>query len=221
MLLDDFGSLEETTAGRGGVLHRLDARVKLIAAVAFVVVVALVPLGSWSALGGLGLVLAVLIVLSGASPVRLILRWLGFLLLVGFLAALTAGSRAEAEGMTWGMVVLNLLAKNSLAFLMMMVLAEVTPWNKLLGAMRRLGAPAVLIATLGFMQRYIFVLSDELSRMITARRARSFQRRGGLSFKALSSLVGVLLIRALEREERVHAAMTARGWDGTMRALDD
>lgn len=220
MSLDDFGSLEGTARGEGP-LHRLDARVKLVAAVAFVVAVAVVPLGAWRALGGLALVLAVLIILSGASPLRLITRWLGFLLLVGFLAALTAGGRATAEGMSWGMVVLNLLVKNSLAFLMMMVLSEVTPWNKLLGGMRRLGAPTVLIATLSFMQRYIFVLGDELARMLTARRARSFRGRGGPGFAMLSSLVGVLLLRALEREERVHAAMTARGWDGTMRALDD
>ena len=219
MSVDDFGSL---AGARGdGPLHRLDARIKLLAAVAFVVAVAAVPLGSWPALGVLALILGGLIVLSGASPLRLLARWLGFLLLVGFLAALTAGGRAAASGMSWGMVVLNLLAKNSLAFLMMMVLAEVTPWNKLLGGMRRLGAPPVLIATLGFMQRYIFVLSDELGRMLTARRARSFRGRGGLGPASVSNLIGVLLIRALEREERVHAAMTARGWDGTMRPLDD
>lgn len=219
MSVDDFGALE---GARGtGPLQRLDARIKLIAAVAFVVAVAAVPLGDWWTLGALALILTSLIVLSGASPFRLLARWLGFLLLVGFLAALTAGGRAAASGLSWGEAVLNLLAKNSLAFLMMMVLAEVTPWNKLLGGMRRLGAPPVLIATLGFMQRYIFVLTDQLSRMLTARRARSFRGRGGLGFASLSSLVGVLLLRAMEREERVHAAMTARGWDGTMRALDD
>lgn len=219
MSADDFGSLNGVVGA--GPLHRLDARIKLVAAVAYVVAVAAVPLGSWRALGVLALILLGLIVLSGASPVRLVLRWLGFLLLVGFLAALTGGGRAAASGMTWGMAVLNLLAKNSLAFLMMMVLAEVTPWNKLLGGMRRLGAPSVLIATLGFMHRYVFVLGDQLSRMLIARRARSFQKRGGLGFATLSSLIGVLLLRALEREERVHAAMTARGWDGTMRVLDD
>lgn len=219
MSASDFGSLE---GARGtGPLRRLDARIKLLAAIAYVVAVAAVPLGSWRALAVLALILAGLIVLSGASPLRLLGRWLGFLALVGFLAALTAGGRASASGLSWGMTVLNLLAKNSLAFLMMMVLAEVTLWNKLLGAMRRLGAPPILIATLGFMHRYIFVLGDQLSRMLTARRARSFRRRNGLGFGALSSLIGVLLLRAMEREERVHAAMLARGYDGATRALDD
>ncbi len=205
----------------GGPLHRLDARIKLLAAIAFVLAVVAVPLGSWRALGFLGLILALLIVLSGASPIRLFTRWLGFLLLVGFLAALTASGRSMQSGMSWGLVVLNLLAKNSLAFLMMLVLAHVTPWNKLLTAMRRLGTPPILVATLSFMDRYVFVLRDELDRMLTARRARSFRRRGDRSFTMLSSLIGVLLLRALEREERVHSAMTARGWDGTMRTLDD
>src|SRR5437763_1681170 len=35
-----------------------------------------------------------------------------------------------------------------------------------------------------------------------------------------SGLIGALLIGALERGERVHAAMIARGWDGTIRTLD-
>ena len=205
----------------GGVLNRLDARVKLLAAVAYVVAVVATPLGSWRLLGGLGLALAVLIAASGASPIRLFLRWLGFLALVGFLAALTAGGLAERSHMSWGLVVLNLLIKNSLAFLMMLVLVHVTTWPQLLLAMRRLGMPPVLAATLGFMDRYVNVLRDELERMRSARRARWFRQGRDLSVGTLSTMIGVLLLRALEREERVHAAMTARGWDGTIRTLED
>ncbi|APW60725.1 energy-coupling factor transporter transmembrane component T family protein [Paludisphaera borealis] len=204
-----------------GPLHRLDARVKLVAAVVYVVAVVATPLGSWRLLGLLGLVLAMLIAASGASPVRLFTRWLGFLALVGFLAAVTAGGLAARANMSWGLVVLNLLIKNSLAFLMMLVLVHVTTWPKLLLAMRRLGMPPVLAATLSFMDRYVNVLRDELERMRSARRARWFRRRGDLSIGTLSTLIGVLLLRALEREERVHAAMTARGWDGTIRTLED
>jgi cobalt/nickel transport system permease protein len=204
-----------------GLLHRLDARVKLVAAALYVVAVVATPLGAWRTLGALGLTLAVLIVISGASPVRLFMRWLGFLALVGFLAALTAGGLAARSHMSWGLVVLNLLVKNSLAFLMMLVLIHVTTWPKLLLAMRRLGMPPVLAATLSFMDRYVNVLRDELDRMRSARRARTFRRRGDLGLGTLSTLIGVLLLRALEREERVHAAMTARGWDGTIRTLED
>jgi cobalt/nickel transport system permease protein len=34
-------------------------------------------------------------------------------------------------------------------------------------------------------------------------------------------MIGMLLIRALERSERVYGAMCARGWDGTLRTLDE
>jgi cobalt/nickel transport system permease protein len=186
-----------------------------------VIAVVATPLGSWGVLGALGLALGALVAVSGASPVRLFVRWLGFLVLVGFLAAVTAGGLAARANMSWGLVVLNLLIKNSLAFLMMLVLVEVTGWPRLLQGLRRLGMPPVLAATLGFMDRYANVLRDELERMRSARRARWFRRRGDLSVRTLSTLIGVLLLRALEREERVHAAMTARGWDGTIRTLED
>ena len=86
--------------------------------------------------------------------------------------------------------------------------------------MARLRVPPVLVATLHFMYRYLHVLRDELARMVQARRARSFRRRGALDWGLLSSLIGVLFLRAMERGERVHAAMRARGWDGTLRTLD-
>jgi cobalt/nickel transport system permease protein len=203
-----------------GPLDRLDARVKLIAAVGFVVAVVALRPGSWRTQGALAAILAVLIVASGASPLRLLTRWLGFAVVVGFLALLTSRSLAERTGLSPTLVVADLLARNSLAIVMMMVLAHVTPWTKLLGAMRRLGMPAALATTLAFMYRYLFVLRDELDRMTTARRARSF-RRPGLGFGTLAGLISALLFRAMEREERVFEAMTARGWDGTLRTLDD
>ncbi|WP_337176854.1 energy-coupling factor transporter transmembrane component T [Paludisphaera sp.] len=200
--------------------RRPDARVKLIAAVGFVVAVVVAPPGSWRYLGALGLGLGGVVVASGVSIPRLFARWLGFLLLVGFLAALAAGRVAATSGLSWRMAALDLVARNGLALLAMMTLAQVTPWTEMLRAMRRLGMPPALASTLAFMHRYGFVLRDELARMATARRARSFGRRGP-GFAALASLIGVLLGRALDREERVFAAMTARGWDGTLRTLDD
>ncbi len=116
---------------------------------------------------------------------------------------------------------LCILAKNSLAFVMMLILAAVTSWHDLLLAMCRLGVPHVLVATLQLMERYIHVLVEELGRMRTARRARSFHPRSDWSWTLLTSMVSVLLLRSLERSERVHAAMTARGWDGTMRSLEE
>ncbi len=42
-----------------------------------------------------------------------------------------------------------------------------------------------------------------------------------LSWSLLGGLIGMLFLRTFERAERVHGAMVARGWDGTIRSLDD
>ncbi len=113
-----------------------------------------------------------------------------------------------------------ILAKNSLALGAMMTLIEVTPFAALLAAMGRLGVPAILVATLRFMERQAQILGDELARMVQARRCRTFRRGGRLGFGVLAGLIAMLFLRSFERGERVHSAMLARGWDGTVRTLD-
>ncbi len=211
----------EDRGASAGPLHRLDARLKLLFALTFVVAVEATSVGQWRVLGALGLLLALLLGLSGASPRSLLLRWSGFVVLVGLLALLIAPGTPAIAQHGLPAVVLSIVAKNSLAFLMMLALAASTPWRELLRAMRRLGVPAVLIATLQFMERYLHVLSDELGRMLTARRARSFRSSGVLAWSLLSGMIAMLLLRSFERSERVHCAMIARGWDGTIRSLED
>ena len=206
---------------RDGPLHRLDARVKLVVALGFVVLVVATPVRWWRPLAGESLSLAFVVGLSGVPPRELLVRWLGFFVLVGFLALMVVPAhpmRAEL-GVAW--VLLTILAKNSLAFLAMLVLVNVTPFRKLLKAMRGLGMPEVLASTLQFMYRYLHVLAVELDGMVKARRSRTFRRSGRLDWGLLSNLIGVLFIRAFERGERVHGAMISRGWDGTIRTLDD
>jgi cobalt/nickel transport system permease protein len=167
-----------------------------------------------------GLVLSFLIGLSGVPPRLLAGRWLGFLVLFGFLTLMVAPARPERIEHGVVVVALTILAKDSLAFLGTLLLVQVTPFRTLLIAMRRLGMPGTLVATLQFMYRYLFVLIEELDRMVTARRARTFRRSGRLDWGLLTGLIGILFLRAFERAERVHAAMLARGWDGTVRTLD-
>lgn len=203
-----------------GPLHRLDARAKLVATLAFVVLVVATPVGWWRPLAAEALVLSFVVGLSGVPPRDLLARWLGFLALVAFLAWMVARSHPSRAEFGLGAVLLTIVAKNSLAFLAMMVLVNVTPFRKLLAAMRRLGMPPVLVSTLQFMYRYLHVLADELDRMVQARRSRTFRRSGRLDWGLLTALIGVLFLRAFERGERVHCAMIARGWDGTIRSLD-
>lgn len=208
-------------ARRPAIFSPLDARGKILLALAYVIAVVALPAGYWRALGALGLVLAFVLGLAGVSFRTMLVRWLPFAAVVGFIALTIAPGLSARTGESLLSTVLTILAKNSLAFLMMLTLGITTPWPELLRALRRLGMPVVLVGTLMFMERFVHVLREELGRMVIARRARSFGRRQGLPWELLTSLVAMLLLRSFERSERVHSAMLARGWDGTLRSLED
>ncbi len=212
--------IERHSAGSGP-LHRMDARMKLIAALALIAAIVATPIGAWTALGLEGLVLALLTGLAGVPPREIGRRWLSVLVLVGFLAIMIAPAHpARAQS---GLVVVasSILIKNSLAIVTVLVLSAVTPFHKMLAGLRRLRVPLVLVATLQFMERYRHVLVEELHRMATARRARTFDRNRALNWGLLTGLIAMLFLRTFERAERVHGAMLARGWTGAIHSLDD
>jgi cobalt/nickel transport system permease protein len=204
-----------------GPLHRLDARVKLIAALALILAVIATPIGAWRLYGAAGLVLAFAVGLAGIPPRVLARRWLGLFVPVAFLVVMIAPAHPARAQQGLAAVAASILIKNGLALMTMIVLAGTTPFPRLLTGMRRLGVPLVLVATLQFMERYRHVLLEEIDRMATARRARTFRRRGSLSWSVLGGLIGMLFLRTFERAERVHDAMIARGWTGTIRSLED
>jgi cobalt/nickel transport system permease protein len=115
---------------------------------------------------------------------------------------------------------LTIAGKSWLSIQVALLLAFTTPFHDLVDGLRGLGVPRVLVAIIGFMYRYLAVLSDEGSRMLRAREARSgvgARRSGGsIAWRArvTGGLVGSLFLRAYERSERIHAAMQARGFEG-------
>jgi cobalt/nickel transport system permease protein len=94
----------------------------------------------------------------------------------------------------------------------MMLLTNTTPFADVLGVLRRVGTPGLLVTVLALMYRYLFVLIDEAERMQRARRSRTFTPRRHRVWKSWSTVIGQLFVRSTERAERIYAAMTARGW---------
>ena len=127
---------------RTGPLHRLDARIKLVAALGFILVVLATPFGAWTALGVLGLLLAFVIGMAGIPPLELARRWLAFFVLVGFLTLMVAPANpARAEYGLW-VVASTILFKNTLALLTMLVLAGTTPFPNAAGGGSQAGHAA-------------------------------------------------------------------------------
>ncbi|MFQ5734620.1 MAG: energy-coupling factor transporter transmembrane component T family protein [Planctomycetaceae bacterium] len=198
--------------------HRLPPALKLLLTVAVVTAGLCVPVRFWPVHGVLAAA-----VFAGHTLARIPMSYLArrvglFLPVVAMLSLSVPISQGFAAGWT---IMAAILFRSSLSFLSVLWLVNVMPFEQLLVTLRRFRAPAVFVAMLAFMYRYSFVVWDELDKMRTARRARSCC--GGMRFRWRQSiqLIGMLLVRAMGRAERVHGAMCSRGWDGQVRFLPD
>ena len=106
------------------------------------------------------------------------------------------------------------VAKAVVGTLSAVLLAATTTVAAALEALRRLRAPAVLVAIAGVTWRYLFVLAAEMGRMRTALAARGHRPRHLLQTGTTGRLATALFLRSHARGERVAVAMAARGWTG-------
>ena len=201
------------------VCHRLPAGARLGLAFGVVLAAVLTPPEFWPLSGVLGC-----LIFAGQTLANIPLRYLARRLVIFVPPVMLAAiSFPMSQGFQtgWSMSVAILL-RSTLALMAGIWLVQVLPFEELLLALRRYKLPMVLITTLAFAYRYVFVLWDELDKMRTARQARTFGNPGLWSrWKTSAQLLGMLLLRALSRAERVHGAMCARGWDGQIRTLDE
>jgi cobalt/nickel transport system permease protein len=199
--------------------HRLPPLVALLLSVAAITVGMLLPPGHWPSHGALVCVLFAALSLARV-PLGVVVRRLAAFLAF---AALFAVSVPLSQGFRGGWeMAQGILLRGVESFLSGLWLVRVVPFDRLLAALRRVGVPAILLAILAFMYRFLFVLWNELDTMRAARRARTFDRAGLVyRWRNAAQMIGMLLIRSLGRSERVYGAMCARGWDGTLRTLDE
>lgn len=205
-----------------GAVARLDPRARLVAAMAFVAT--LVPLGSAAPLAG-ALAVAVALALAARLPLGPTLRRLAAV--EGFLALLLVtlpftmpgaeigrvfGLAASREGLERAVVI---LVRVNAAVLVVAALLSTMGAARLAAAMAGVGAPARLAHLFQLTVRYVAVFHDEYARMRRAMRARAFRAGSNRhSWRTLGNLVGMLLVRSVERAERVAWAMKCRGFAG-------
>ncbi len=208
------GNYWDRYARQGTICHRLPTGFKLGVTAGVILVGCLIPVEYWQAH-----VMLLTLVFVGHTfagiPLSYLMRRLSLfmpmLLLLSMSLPLSQGGDAG-----WRMAGAILL-RGLLAFTTMLWLVNITTTDRLLVAMRKYGVPGIIVATLAFMYRYLFLVWDELDRMRNARQARTFGRPTlGQRWKYGTQLIGMLLVRSLTRSERIYGAMCARGWNGTV-----
>lgn len=217
-------------------LHRTDPRAKLLATLLLILLIGLTPFGGFLSYAAYLVLLLIMALSTHISPALL---WRRALLVLPFAGAAATviftvpGNPLGAPflGLTitdaglarFASILLKAVASAQVAVLLL----ATTPFTDTLWAASALRLPAVLVAIVSFMYRYLFVIADEALRLNRARLARSVElpgqrsRRTDIGFQARTTgrLIGVLLVRSLERSERVYNAMLARGYAGEIRRL--
>jgi cobalt/nickel transport system permease protein len=221
-------------------IHQLDSRIKLVLALAYILASALTPAGAWPIYI---ILLAILLGVEVLSEESIGFYFKRSLLALPFVLAavpliFTLPGQPLFAWLLGGIQItislpglerfLSVLIKSWISVQMAIVLTTTTPFPDFLLALRALRMPRLLVAVIGLMWRYLFVLADEALRLSRARAARSGvsgDRSGksgdGLIWRAkvTGGMVGNLFLRSFERSDRIYVAMLSRGYDGEVRNL--
>lgn len=205
-----------------GPLDRLDPRMRILLAAGFSVLI--LTLDTFSLLFGCLFASFILCVLGGV-PRRVVGARLAALnlFMVSLVALLPFGAPGQPvfalgpffyseEG--FFRVARIALRGNTIVLSLTAFLAIMDP--VVLGqALRQLHFPQKLIQLFMLTVRYITVLEREYRQLRLAMRVRAFTPRLDIhTLRSFGHLTGMLLVRALDRSERINAAMRCRGFAG-------
>lgn len=210
-------SIESLAAGNT-CIHRLHPTVKILSALFFLA--AVLSLGRYEFMRLTPYVFYPVVLMAAAEiPYPVMLRRfalaLPFCLLAGasnlFFDAETAffvGGVPVSRGVLSLSVI---ILRAYLCVTAVLILAAVTPFTELAAALRRMRVPEIQVRIFEVTYRYLGTLFGEAASMSAAYSLRSGGKRG-LEIRHMGSFIGQLLLRSLDRAERVYNAMKCRGY---------
>lgn len=114
------------------------------------------------------------------------------------------------------LIVVSLASLSSLYFL-----ALTTTMIDMIAVLRHYRCPWIVIELMMLMYRYIFVLLDMASAMITAQNCRLGNRTIKARINGMGMLLSVLLVKALDKSRKLFDAMESRCYDGEIQVLNE
>jgi cobalt ABC transporter, permease protein CbiQ len=218
----------DATALPLGRMQQIDARVRIVLAAAFALTcVALESLPLLVAALCVAAALAALARLPVAPTLKRMLGIDAFMIPILVLLPFTVPGEAAgavgpwtitAEGMHQAAKIV--LTANAVVLALLGLVGTIEP-VRLGQALLGLGAPEKLARMLLLTTRYVGVLYAEYARLRLAMRARAFRCAGTLhTWRSIGYLFGMLLVRSVERAERIGDAMKCRGFTGRFPAAD-
>ena len=211
-----------------GFVGRLDPRARIVLALAFAVVV--VASDGFPVLGlalGTALAVAAAARVATAGTAKRVLAMDAFIVLMLVMLPFTmpgeevfrlGGLAASREGLLEAAAI---ALKANAVIVVVLALLGTMDAAALGHGLGHLRVPSKLVHLLLFTVRYIGVLEREYRRLRLAMRARAFRPGSNLhTWRSFGYLLGMLLVRSLDRSERIVAAMKCRGFRGRFYLLD-
>ena len=218
----EIGRLD-SLSHRNTVAHRLDPRVKV--AVTFFFILAVVSYGKYEISGLIPFFFLPVLVIGLANlPAGYLFRKLlivsPFVLFIGIFNPLLDRQIIQTIGeidITGGWISFaSLTLKFMLTVGAALLLIATTGFPAICMALEKMGAPKVFTVQLLMLYRYLFVLTEEGFRMLRAHTLRSFSGKK-IGAKVFLQLLGNLLLRTLDRAQRIHMSMLSRAFTGEIR----
>lgn len=217
--IQQITALEEL-AHKNTPLHRLEPSIKLI--ITFIYIIAVISFQP-EAVSGLIIFACfpVLLMIIGEIPWKPLIIRCSVALPFAFFAGLSNlildrniiyhfGRIDVTEGM---ITFTSLMLKTILTVMAVLILVAATSMNDLLYACISLHIPTIIITIIMMTYRYMGVLLREASLMYHAYLLRAPKEKG-IKLVDMGSFLGQLILRSIDRAERIYHAMLCRGYEG-------
>ena len=117
-------------------------------------------------------------------------------------------------GVSGGVIsMLTLMLKGFYSVLAAYILIATTSIERLCQALRIIHVPRIIVIVILLIERYFFIMGEEADRIVTAYKLRA-PRQKGIHYSAWGPLVGMWLIRSMDRAGVVYESMLLRGFKG-------
>lgn len=212
----------QLSSGSDSILSDIDTRALIVVTIIYLVTILSLPLeypGRIIWLAVYPIIMSPMCGISYSKIFRKSLYVLPFIFLIGIfnpiydqrIAFTLYGLPVSIGWLTF----LSILIRGTLAMQALLILIHLSGFLEICSSLQRLGIPQVLCTQLLMLYRYIGVLMQEANRMYNSAVARGYGKKS-FPIQIWSFFTGSLLLRSYEKSKRIHNAMLARGFNGTI-----
>jgi cobalt/nickel transport system permease protein len=119
------------------------------------------------------------------------------------------------------MIFFTAILKSFLSIIVFTSLVISTKDMELLGGLRKIYLPKIIVSIIFLMYRYLFLIRDEAKAGQLAINSRVFQKSYHNVNKRLTYLAGSLFIKSFDRAENIYKSMESRGFEGEFHEADN